>query len=75
MASGVHYLKGSKSSLLAKKHDIRFITKQAIMQTLRKVRFQRVKYQTFFHGKWNEKGSYLPVFGDFYSTYAIKVKK
>jgi len=75
IASGVHYQKGSKSFLTAKKHHIQFTAKEAIMQALKKTGFRKIEYKRFFQGKWNEKRSYLPVIGDFYSTYAIKVKK
>lgn len=74
-ASGLHYQKGSKSFLLAKKHSIQFITKEAITRALREAGFCKIEYKTFFQGRWNEKGSYLPIFGDFYSTYAIRAKK
>ncbi|TSD02171.1 MAG: hypothetical protein Athens071424_174 [Parcubacteria group bacterium Athens0714_24] len=74
-ASGIHYQKGSKSFSIAKKHDIQFIAKEAIMQAVKKTGFRKIEYKRFFQGKWNEKGSYLPVIGDFYSTYAIKAKK
>jgi len=74
-ASGIHYQKDSKSFSIAKKHDIRFITKEAIIQSLQQAGFDEVRHKIFFQGKWNEKKSYLPVFGDFYSTYAIKAKK
>lgn len=73
--SGVHYQRGSKSFSIAKKHNIQFITKEAIARALKETGFRKIEYKTFFQGKWNEKESYLPVFGDFYSTYVIKVKK
>ncbi len=74
-ASGVNYQRRSKSFSIAKKHNIQFITKEAITRALRKADFRKVKYKTFFQGKWNEEGSYLPIFGDFYLTYAIKAEK
>jgi len=74
-ASGVHYQRGSKSFSIAKKHNIQFTTKEAIMQALEKTGFRKIEYKRFFEGKWNEKGSYLPVIGDSYSIYAIRVKK
>ena len=74
-ASGVHYQKGSKSFSIAKKHNIQFIAKEAIMQALKEVGFRKIEYKRFFQGKWNEKGSYLPIIGDSYSTYAIRVKR
>lgn len=75
VASGIHYQKGSKSFLIAKKHGIRFISKEAVTHVLKKIGFRRTEYKVFFQGRWNEKGNYLPIFGDFYSTYAIKAKK
>jgi ubiquinone/menaquinone biosynthesis C-methylase UbiE len=37
VASGVHYLEGSKSFLRAKKHNINFLTKEIIVKALKKV--------------------------------------
>lgn len=74
-ASGLHYQKNSRSFLLARKHHINFITKEAIIQTLKKNDFKNIEHKIFFRGKWNEKESYLPIFGDFYSTFAIKAQK
>jgi SAM-dependent methyltransferase len=73
-ASGIHYQRGSKSFLRAKKHGIGFLTKEMTMQTLRTADFRKIEYKVFYKGCWNEKGDYLPVFNDLYSTYAIKVK-
>lgn len=75
IASGVHYREGSKSFTIAKKEGISFITRKAIKQTLRKVGFNESEHKVFFQGKWNEEGSYLPVFNDFFETYVIKAKK
>jgi len=74
-ASGLHYQKESKSFLLAKKHRINFVTKKAIIQSLKKANFKNIEHKVFFRGKWNEKESYLPVFGDSYSTFVIRVQK
>lgn len=74
-ASGLHYQKESKSFLLAKKHHINFVTREAVIQTLKKANFKNIEHKIFFRGKWNEKESYLPVFGDFYSIFAIRVRK
>lgn len=73
--SGVHYQKESKSFSRAKKHGIRFLTKEIIMKTLRNIGFRKIEHRTFFEGRWNEKGDYLPIFNDFYSTYAVRAKK
>lgn len=73
--SGVYYQKESKSFLLAKKHHINFVTKKTIIQTLEKADFRNIEHKIFFCGKWNEKESYLPIFGDPYSIFAIKAQK
>lgn len=73
--SGIHYRKGSKSFLLAKKNGIRFTTKEAIISLMKKLHFRQIKYKTFYKGKWKEKGDYLPVFNDFYSVYGVAAKK
>ncbi|MEM4204190.1 MAG: methyltransferase domain-containing protein [Candidatus Methanomethylicaceae archaeon] len=75
VASGIHYQKESKSFSRAKKHGIRFLTKEMIMKTLRDIGFSKIEHRTFFEGRWNEKGDYLPIFNDFYSTYAVRAKK
>jgi SAM-dependent methyltransferase len=75
IASGLHYQEDSKSFLIAKKHHINFITKEAIIKTLEKAKFRNIEHRIFFCGKWNERESYLPVFGDFYSTFAIRARK
>lgn len=74
-ASGIHYPKGSKSFLRAKKHGIRFITKEAIMLSMKKVNFRKVKHKIFFKGQWSEKGDYLPIFNDLYSIYGVIAEK
>jgi len=74
-ASGINYQKGSKSFLIAKKTGIAFITKEAIVQIFKKVSFRKIEYKKFFKGRWNERESYLPVFGDPYSIYGIRTKK
>lgn len=74
-ASGLHYQKGSKSFLRAKKHGIRFITKEAIIRSLKKAGFHKVEHKVFFRGRWNKKGDYLPIFNDFYSTYVVRARK
>jgi uncharacterized protein YbaR (Trm112 family) len=73
--SGLHYQKDSKSFSIAKKHHIGFVTKEAIMRALKKVKFRNIEHRVFFCGKWNEKESYLPVFGDPYSTFAVRAQK
>jgi ubiquinone/menaquinone biosynthesis C-methylase UbiE/uncharacterized protein YbaR (Trm112 family) len=74
-ASGIHYQRGPKSFLRAKKHGIRFITKEAIILSMKDVNFRKVKHKIFFKGRWGEKGDYLPVFNDFYSTYGVIAEK
>lgn len=74
-ASGSHYQKGSKSFLRAKKHGIRFITKETTIRSLKKAGFHKVKHKIFFRGRWNERGDYLPIFNDFYSTYVVRAEK
>ncbi|MDI6603172.1 MAG: class I SAM-dependent methyltransferase [Patescibacteria group bacterium] len=74
-ASGLHYQKDSRSFLLAKKNYINFVTKKAIIQTLKKANFRNIEHKVFFRGKWNEKESYLPILGDSYSTFAIRAQK
>lgn len=74
-ASGVHYQKGSKSFLRAKKHGIRFITQEATMRFMKKVSFRRVEHKRFFRGRWSDQRDYLPIFGDFYSTYVVRAEK
>ncbi len=74
-ASGLHYQKESKSFLLAKRHHINFVNKKAVIQTFKKANFRNIEHKVFFRGKWNEKESYLPIFGDSYSTFAIRVQK
>lgn len=74
-ASGVYYQKGSKSFLRAKKHGIHFITKEAIIRFMKKIGFHKVEHKIFFKGRWDEKGDYLPIFNDLYSTYAVRAEK
>jgi len=74
-ASGIHYKRESKSFLIAREHNIQLITKKSVTQTLKRVGFRKIQHRTFFQGRWSEKKSYLPVLGDFYSSYAIKAKK
>ena len=75
VASGVHYLKGSKSFLRAQKHHINFLTKEIAVKALKKIGFRNIQHKVFFEGQWNEKESYLPIFNDFYSVYGIRAKK
>ena len=75
VASGIHYLKNSKSFLRAKKHNISFLTKEMIIKALKNAGFKNIKHTVFFEGRWNEKNSYLPVFNDWYISYGIKSQK
>jgi|GEM_PF-2306399 len=75
VASGTHYQKGSKSFLRAQKHGIGFLTKEMAIQTLKDANFRKIEHKIFYKGRWNEKGDYLPVFNDFYITYAVRGKK
>ena len=75
VASGVHYLKGSKSFRRAKKHNINFLTKEMIVKALQNAGFHNIEHKIFFEGRWNEKGDYLPMFNDWYISYAIRAQK
>jgi len=75
VASGTHYQKGSKSFVRAQKNCIRFLTKEMIIRDLRKIGFSKIEHKVFFRGIWNEKGDYLPILNDWYTTYAVKGKK
>lgn len=75
VVGGIHYQKVSKSFLRAKKYGIRFLTKDTIVKNLRSAGFREIKHKTFFRGYWNEKGDYLPIFNDLYSTYAVRAEK
>jgi len=74
-ASGIHYQEGSKSFRRAKKHNINFLTKEEITRTLRNAGFRKTEHKIFYKGHWNEKGDYLPIFGDLYITYAVRGKR
>jgi len=75
MASGIHYQEGSKSFLRAKKHNINLLTKEKIVRILGNAGFHKIEHKIFYKGRWNEKGDYLPIFGDLYITYAIRSRK
>ena len=75
IASGLHYLRGSKSFFRAQKHHIDFLTKEMIIESLRRSGFRNIKHKIFFEGRWNERGDYLPVFGDWYISYALQAQK
>ena len=74
-ASGVHYLKDSKSFRRAKKHNINFLTKEMIIEALQNIGFHNIEHKVFFEGQWNEKGDYLPIFNERYISYAIRAQK
>lgn len=74
-ASGIHYQKGSKSFLRARKHSIDFLTKEEIIRTLKNVDFRKIEHRVFYEGHWNEKGDYLPMYKDLYISYAVSGKK
>ena len=74
-ASGIHYQEGSKSFLRAKKHNINFLTKEEVIRILRNVGFSKIEHKIFYEGRWNEKGDYLPIFGDLYITYTVRAKR
>ncbi len=74
-ASGIHYQKGSKSFLRAQKHEIGFLTKEMVTQTLRAARFRKINHKIFYKGQWSEKGDYLPIFNDLYMIYTVRAKK
>ena len=75
VASGVHYLKGSKSFRRAKKHSINFLTKEMIIKALQNAGFCNIEHKIFFEGRWKEKGDYLPIFNDWYISYAVWTQK
>jgi ubiquinone/menaquinone biosynthesis C-methylase UbiE/uncharacterized protein YbaR (Trm112 family) len=75
VASGIHYRKGSKSFLRAKKHNINFLTKEMIVSALKNAGFRNIEHKIFFEGRWNEKGDYLPVLNDWYISYAVRNRK
>lgn len=75
VASGVHYLKGSKSFQRAKKHNINFLTKEIIVKDLQDSGFRNIEHKIFFEGEWGEKGDYLPIFNDWYVSYAVQAQK
>lgn len=72
---GLFYESGSKSLSLAKKHRIEFAEENKIRQYFRKLRFKNTRYKIFFQGKWLDRHSFLPRFGDHYASYAISGKK
>lgn len=74
-ASGIHYQKGSKSFLIARKSGIRFIAKETIIPFIKKLHFRQIKYKIFHRGQWSEKMDYLPILNDLYSIYGIGAKK
>ncbi len=75
VASGVHYLKDSKSFQRAKKHNINFLTKEMIVKALQNVDFHNIEHKVFFEGRWKERGDYLPIFNDWYISYAVRTQK
>lgn len=75
VASGIHYLQGSRSFQRAQKHHINFLTKEKIIRALREAGFRNIEHKVFFKGRWLEKGDYLPVFNDQYISYAIRGQK
>jgi ubiquinone/menaquinone biosynthesis C-methylase UbiE/uncharacterized protein YbaR (Trm112 family) len=73
--AGLFYESGSKSSGLAQKYGIEFAEENKIQRYFRKLRFKNICYKNFFHGKWLDHNSFLPRFGDYYTSYAISGKK
>lgn len=74
-ASGIHYQKGSKSFLRAKRHHINFLTREITIKKLKDAGFRNIEHKIFFEGQWNEIGSFLPIFKDWYMTYAVRSQK
>lgn len=74
-ASGTHYQKGSKSFLRARKHSINFLTKEETVRTLKNAGFRKIEHKIFYKGRWNEKGDYLPIYNDSYTSYAVRGQK
>ena len=75
VASGIHYLKNSKSFQRAKKHHINFLTKEKTIKILQDAGFRHIEHKIFYEGQWNKRGDYLPVFNDWYISYAVKCQK
>lgn len=73
--AGLFYESESKSLNLARKHKIEFAEENKIQRYFRELRFKNIRYKTFFHGKWLDRHSFLPRFGDYYTSYAISGKK
>lgn len=73
--AGLFYGKGSESLNLAQKHKIEFAEKDKILKLFKKLHFENIRYRIFFHGEWSDHHSFLPRFGDHYTSYAISGKK
>lgn len=74
-AAGLFYKKESKSLKIAKKWKIKFAEERIAYQYFKKIDFKDIRYKTFFRGKWSESESFLPRFGDYYTSYAISGQK
>jgi len=74
-AAGLFYKKESESLKIAKKWKIEFAEENMAYRYFKRVGFKNIKHKTFFKGKWLERGSFLPRFGDYYTSYAISGRK
>lgn len=73
--SGAFTEKGSKSLKTAIKHGMTLTKKDETYKHFKKLRFKKIDYQIFFEGKWGEKDSFWPKYGDYYSSYGISGRK
>lgn len=72
---GLFYEKSSKSFKIAKKSKINFASENKASQYFKKLGFKDIHYKAFFKAKWIDRKSFLPKFGDYYTTYVISGKK
>lgn len=74
-AAGLFYKKESKSLKIANKWKIKFAEENMAYRYFKRVGFKNIKHKTFFEGKWLERESFLPRFGDYYTSYAVVGRK
>lgn len=75
VVSGTEYKKKSKSFIRAKKEKIDFLSKIEAERIFKNVGFRNVISREFFKGRWDERGSYLPIYGEEYMTYVVQARK
>lgn len=73
--SGVFYEKNSKSLVIAKKWKMEFASENKIYRYFKKLNLKNIDYKTFFKAKWLDRKSFLPRFGDYYTSYTISGEK